>query len=331
MRILVLGGTGVISRAIISEGIKAGHEMIALNRGKREAQFQVLPEIIRADWSDENMYREKTRGLDVDVVIDMLSRTPEDAERTLACFGGKTHQWIFTSTCCAYKKPIQSFPIRESEAELWNDPIYTYPYEKARMEQFLFTRQPEDREPITVIRPSLTYGEGCSNIGILRQNINVFRRIQAGKPLLVFDEGKTIFTFTFAPDLARGYLACCLNPKAYGEAFHIVSRNQMDFASYYLCFGKIVGCEPTFVTIDSEALYNLDPVQFEHIWFEKRFDHIFSIDKIKSAAPEWEPEITLEDGLRHMLVWWEEQNIEPLKEKDELEDKLCALGKPLEG
>ena len=91
MRILVLGGTGVISRAIISEGIKAGHEMIALNRGKREAQFQVLPEIIRADWSDENMYREKTRGLDVDVVIDMLSRTPEDAERTLACFGGKTH------------------------------------------------------------------------------------------------------------------------------------------------------------------------------------------------------------------------------------------------
>ena len=46
MRILVLGGTGVISRAIIREGLRAGHEMIALNRGRRQVAFETMPQTI---------------------------------------------------------------------------------------------------------------------------------------------------------------------------------------------------------------------------------------------------------------------------------------------
>lgn len=51
MRILVLGGTGVISRAIVREGLLAGHDMVMLNRGRRKASFDFQPETIAADWS----------------------------------------------------------------------------------------------------------------------------------------------------------------------------------------------------------------------------------------------------------------------------------------
>ena len=325
MRILVLGGTGVISRAIVSEGIRAGHEMIALNRGRRKVAFDTEPETILADWSDPVEFAEKTRGLEVDVVIDVLCRTPGDAERTLDCFGGTTRQWIFTSTSCAYQKPFAKYPVREAEAMPWSAPEYGYAYQKARMEAYLFARLRGSDTPVTVIRPSLTYGEGCANIGVLRQNVNIVHRLRQGKPLLLYDDGKTVFTFTFAPDLARGYLSCCGNPAAYGEDFHITSRNAASMEDYYRAFGSIVGCEPRFAYLPSQRFFELDPAQFEHIWYEKRFDHIFSLDKIKQASPDWEPRITLEQGLRHMIAWWEREGMTPDQNKDALEDRLCSL------
>lgn len=326
MKILVLGGTGVISRAIISEGIKAGHDMIALNRGLRKVAFEIEPETIHADWSDPADFQQKTQGLQVDVVIDVLCRTPEDARRTLDCFGGKTRQWIFTSTSCAYQKPFASYPVREAETTPWAFPEYGYAYGKARMEAYLFDRFSGSEIPMTLIRPSLTYGEGCQNIGVLRQNANIVHRLKQGKPLLLYDNGKTVFTFTFAPDLARGYLSCCHNPAAYGEDFHITSRNTASMEDYYRAFGRIVGCEPHFAYLPSKRFFEIDPAQFEHIWYEKRFDHIFSLDKIKQASPQWEPQITLEQGLRHMIGWWEKQGLPLDQGKDELEDRLCGLG-----
>ena len=325
MRILVLGGTGVISRTIITEGIKAGHEMIAFNRGRRKVSFPIEPETIHGDWSNPTEFREKTWGIQADVVIDVLCRTPEDAERTLDCFGGQTRQWIFTSTSSAYQKPYASYPIRESETTPWADPAFAYAYRKAQMEAWLFARFRGSDTPVTVIRPSLTYGEGCANIGVLRQNANIIHRIRQGKPLLLYDDGRTVFTFTFAPDLARGYLSCCLNPAAYGQDFHITSRNTASMEEYYRTFGKLVGCEPRFAFLPSRTLFDLDPVQFDHIWYEKRFDHIFSLDKIQSAAPDWEPRITLEQGLRHMIDWWEQEGMGLNRDKDELEDRLCAM------
>lgn len=326
MRILVLGGTGVISRAIITEGIKAGHEMIAFNRGLRKVAFPIEPETIHGDWSDPDDFHRKTDGLAVDVVIDVLCRTPEDAQRTLDSFGGSTRQWIFTSTSCAYQKPFARYPVREDETTPWDFPGYAYAYNKAQMEAYLFARFRDGDIPVTIIRPSLTYGEGCANIGVLRQNANIIHRIRQGKPLLLYDDGQTVFTFTFAPDLARGYLSCCLNPAAYGQDFHITSRNAVSMERFYQTFGRIIGGQPRFVFMPSRKLFELDPAQFDHIWYEKRFDHIFSLDKIKQAAPDWEPRISLEDGLRHIVAWWEAQGTSLDLEKDALEDRLCALG-----
>ena len=326
MKILVIGGTGVISRAIVSEGMKAGHEIIALNRGRRNVAFAKAPQMIRADWKDGASYRSATAGIRADAVIDMLSMNPEDAERTMAMFGGTTRQWIFTSTTCAYRKPFAAYPVRESETARWDDPAYPYAFNKAWMEEYLFSRMGGSDQPITLIRPSLTYGEGCANIGVLRQNANIIDRIRKGKPLLLFDDGKTPITFTFAPDLARGYLACCLNPAAYNRDFHIVSRNTADMETCYRTFGALIGHEPRFACLPAETLFRLDPRQFDHIWYEKRFPHVFSIEKIRQAAPDWEPEISLEEGLRRMMAWWEACRAAPDPEKDALEDRLCGLG-----
>ena len=324
MRILVLGGTGVISRAIIREGLKAGHEMISLNRGTHSVHFEEMPEIIRCDWRDDGAYRKATEGLQVDAVIDVLSMSAADAKHTMEDFGGAAKHWIFTSTSCAYKKPFAHLPVRECETQRWDDPAYGYPTAKAGMERYLLEECKGREAPVTVIRPSLTYGEGSQNIGILRQNVGILRRIESGKPLLLYDDGQTVFTYTFAPDLARGYLACCLNPRAYGEDFHITSENHASKADMYRVFGRMVGKEPKFAYLPSAKFFEIDPQQFEHIWYEKRFPHIFSIEKIRTACPEWKPEIDLETGLRQIAQWWEKEGMQPDPAKDALEDELIA-------
>lgn len=322
MRILVIGGTGVISRAIIREGMKAGHEMIVVNRGQREVFFERKPEMIIADRKDPEAFAQKMRDVDVDAVIDMISYNAADARQTIETFAGKTKQYLFTSSSAVYQRPYLSYPIRE-DAPVLTENSFPYGFQKAEMERYLRT-QMGGGAPITIIRPSLTFGEGCANIGVLRQNANIMHRMLAEKPLVLFGDGTTVMTFTFAPDLARGYLGCVGCPAAYNETFHITSNNTADFEQLYRTIGKIVGAGPDFVYIPSKILYHADADLFGHIWLEKRFCHIFSNEKIH-AATGFEPQISLEEGLRGIVDWWKSSGQGIDINKDLLEDRLCGL------
>lgn len=323
MRILVLGGTGVISRAIIKEGLDRGHEMIAFNRGTKRSGCEKRITTIIGDRTDREDFAEKMKDLSVDVVIDMISYDDEDARQTVEVFRDKAKQLIFTSSTAAYKRPYHTLPIREAGEEICDDPSFPYAYKKGRMEKFLSEVMREGQIPVTIIRPSLTFGEGCANIGVLRQNYNIVHRIRNGKPLVLPGDGVSAWSFTFAPDLAKGYLLTCLNPAAYNECFHITNTEQVLWEDLYRVIGRIVGIEPKFVYVPSALLNEADPSLFAHFYYEKKYCHIFSNEKICQAAPEYAPAITLEQGMRSILQWWEREAHEVDEEKDRLEDRIC--------
>ena len=62
MKIIILGGTGVISRAIVREGIARGHEMTVVNRGTRTVDFGGTVETILADRKDQESFSERHPG-----------------------------------------------------------------------------------------------------------------------------------------------------------------------------------------------------------------------------------------------------------------------------
>lgn len=329
MKILVIGGTGVISRAIVREGLAEGHEMTVVNRGSRQVDFGGPVTEILADRQDREAFARKMQGAEADVVIDMISFDEADAAQTVEVFGDKAKQLIFTSSTAAYQRPYHSLPIREEAEKLTEDKSFPYGWKKANMERYLYRVMGEGRIPVTIIRPSLTFGEGCANIGVLRQNSNIVHRIRNGKPLVVPGDGTTPWSFTFAPDLAKGYLLSCLNPSAYNQYYHITNTQLVSFEDLYRTVGKILGIEPHFVYVPSKALYETDPAMFAHFWFEKRYPHYFSVEKFRKAAPEYRPEISLEAGMREMIGWWEQQGMPLDPEKDAMEDAICRTwGKP---
>ena len=92
-----------------------------------------------------------------DVVVDWIAFTPEDIERDLRLFRDRTDQFVFISSASAYRKPLGDWLIRE-DTPLAN-PFWDYSRNKIACEERLMRAYREDGFPVTIVRPSLTYGD----------------------------------------------------------------------------------------------------------------------------------------------------------------------------
>ena len=325
MKVLVLGGTGVISRAIVGRLLEERHQVSLYNRGTKKIPFAGEVEHIRGDRLQREQFESDLRRRTFDAVIDMICFNEADARSSVAAFRNNVGHIVICSSIAAYKRPYQTVPTIEAAEELWEDPVFGYAYHKAQMERFLHRVIREEHLPITIVRPSLTYGPGAANIGILRQNYGIIDRIRKGKPLVMFGDGSTSWSWTFAPDLAKGFVGILGNSQTYGEAYHICSEERRIWEDLYLEFGKIVGRAPQIVHIPAELLHQAAPNLCAHLYFEKTYAGLFDNAKIRQVIPGYRAQISLNEGLRTIADWFEKaaNTVDP--EKDALEDKLVEL------
>lgn len=331
MKILILGGTGVISSEITRQGLLMGHDITIFNRGKRKPVFDCNAQVIIGDKSDQEDFAKKFKNCRFDTVIDMICYNEEDAKQTIDVFKGKTEQIIFTSTSAAYAKPYKSFPIREECEDYCEDENFPYGLIKAKMEKFIIREMEAGANPkMTIIRPSLTFGLGSTNIGVLRQNYNIVDRINKNKPLLLFGDGTALWSFTFAEDLAKGYLLSCKNPNTYSNWYSIAYKSIGIWKDLYLTVGEILGKKVEFAYAPSSMLNAAMPSLFNHLEVEKKYSAIFECEKFKKAVPEFEATVSLREGLTKMINWWETQGNPVDENKDRLEDVICDKCKSFE-
>ncbi len=322
MKILILGGTGNISRQIVKQAVALGHDITMVNRGSRTLEECKGAKAIVADRKSPD-FASHFEDLHLDVVIDVICYDENDAKQTLDIFGERARQIIFTSSSAVYKRPPVSFPIDEDKEELTEDPSFPYGFKKANMERYLRTQMGKRGCAITIIRPSLTFGPGGANMGMLRQNRNLVRRIREGRPVVTMGEGVMPWAFTFTPDLAKGYLMACLNERTYNQAFQVCSYIPCLWEDLYRAIGEEVGREPIFCYVPSEVLVKADPQLFAHLQVEKKYFHVFAVDKFRRACPDFRIDYDLRRGVRMMMDWWEKSDFPYDDAKDELEDRIC--------
>jgi nucleoside-diphosphate-sugar epimerase len=134
MRVLFIGGTGLISSASSELALAQGLELYVLNRGNRAlpAGIKSLVADIRGD------SRELVRALGdlrFDAVVDWVAYSAADVRRDIELFRGRTRQYIFISSASAYQKPATSYLIRE-DTPLVN-PFWDYSRQKIEAENEL--------------------------------------------------------------------------------------------------------------------------------------------------------------------------------------------------
>ena len=86
MKILLVGGTGVLSTDIRELALKRGHEVYLINRGNTKQNIDKEINVIIADIRNVAQVRNKIEGLFFDVVIDFLSFSPKQLKNTLSIF-----------------------------------------------------------------------------------------------------------------------------------------------------------------------------------------------------------------------------------------------------
>ncbi|MBM7517762.1 NAD-dependent epimerase/dehydratase family protein [Nocardioides nitrophenolicus] len=97
MRLLVLGGTQFLSRAVAAEAVRRGHDVVCANRGRSGT---VPPGARTVRWDrDEAPPPELADAGPYDAVVD-VARTPSHVRRALAAVPDA--HWVFVSTISVY-------------------------------------------------------------------------------------------------------------------------------------------------------------------------------------------------------------------------------------
>ena len=203
MKILIIGGTGTISSAITRQLAAEGHDLWLLNRGNRSAE---LPQNVRLITGDINDHTDEVMAKlgeeTFDAVCEFIGFHPEQVERDIKLFSGRTKQYVFISSASAYNKPARQHVI--TEGTTLANPYWEYSRNKIACEAVLMQAYRETGFPMTIIRPSHTYCEREVPVGVHGSNGSwqVLKRMIEGKPVIVHGDGSSLWTMTWNEDFA---------------------------------------------------------------------------------------------------------------------------------
>jgi len=303
MRVLFIGGTGFISTAVSRQAIAKGLDLNLLNRGFRNTPPHGGHNLI-ADVHRTEDVRSALEGLHFDVVVNWIAYTPEDIERDIALFKGRTGQYIFISSAAVYQKPPAHYLI--TEATPLDNPFWDYARNKIACEERLLRAHDEEGFPATIVRPSHTYDTNFPVAVGGGGSYTLPDRLKKGRPIIVHGDGTSLWVVTHAEDFARGFIGLLGNQKAIGQVFHITSDEVQTWEQIYRTIAEGLGVEANLVHIPSDFIARAAPRLAGTLLGDKMWSAVFDNSKIKIFVPEFEAVIPFREGIRRTLTWFDE-------------------------
>ena len=304
MKVLFIGGTGNISTACVRLALDSGMDVRLLTRGQSPRRPDSRAVIIPGDIRDRESASHMLKDQDWDAVVDWVAYLPEHVETDIALFRCRTRQYVFISSATVYQKPPSHYRITES-VPLAN-PFWQYARDKIACEERLARALREEGFPVTIVRPSLTYGETWLPCAVGGHDYTVIDRMKRGQEIIVHGDGQSLWTMTHNSDFAKGLVGLLGNPAAIGEHFHITSDEVLTWDRIYLTMANAAGVEPRLVHIPSEFINLFDARIGAGLLGDKSFSAVFDNSKIKLAVPEFQATTPFSEGIRRNLDWFEE-------------------------
>ena len=300
----MIGGTGTISSAITRQLAASGHDLWLLNRGTRKSE---VPENVRqviADIDDTEAVLGRIGNEQFDAVCEFIGFLPSQVERDIRLFKGRTRQYVYISSASAYNKPAASHVI--TEGTTLANPYWEYSRNKIACEELLMKEYREEGFPVTIVRPSHTYCERSVPLSVhgLKGSWQVVKRMMEGKPVLVHGDGSSLWTLTWNEDFARGFIGLLGNPKAIGEAFQIMSDEQLTWDQVYECVGRALHVTPRLYHVASDFLAAVSPKEWDctgNLLGDKAVTVVFDCTKLKRAVPGFQATVRFDEGVRRCV------------------------------
>lgn len=326
MKILMIGGTGLISTAITRLLLERGTDDVTLyNRGNTENRTGANIKTISGDRKDFPRFEAQMQAAGpFDCVIDMCCYLPEEAESAVRALRGRTGQYIFTSTVDVYTKTTARYPIVES-AERQPSPAFAYAYHKAICERTLEEAHLRGDFPVTILRPAYTYGESRGILHSLGGRTTYIDRIRKGKPIIVHGDGQSLWSSCHLDDVARAFVNAAGNARTYGRAYHVTGEEWLTWNQHHQQVAEALGAPPpTLVHIPSRLLAKAAPRLAA--WTELNFQYNNIFDNGAAHADlGFRYTIPWKAGVLRTVAWLDAHGrVENYKQEPEYEQIIAA-------
>jgi len=296
VRVMILGGTGLLSRGVTDACVARGHEVIHFTRGRRPADP-------RAHWIAGDRDREAdlvaAAALRPDVVIDMLCFTAAQAAAATRAFGGRIAQLVLCSTACVYDLGALARAPRLADESTPTASRWHYGRAKAEAEAVVVDAERRGLFRTTIFRPSHVYGDGAVVHQLGTDGLRVLFRVARGLPVLVLDGGTARWQACHASDAGVPFAAACLAPRFYGGVYHVAHGEVLTWLDVVRAFGRAVGREPRIASIASDVLERRARPDADEFALEVG-RHGLAVDaaRVSADVPGFRRTVPFDEGLR---------------------------------
>ena len=309
MKVLIIGGTGILSTAVVDECVARGYEVTMVNRGRRVEFINKGAKLIKCDFKNKSEIETCLKGMHFDTAIDFLIWNKEHLLYSLSVIGKLADQYIFISSAQAYNTNKKGILTEDSELI---QPLWGYSVNKVMSEELLEEYAKREGINYTIVRPGVNYGSTRIPYGMypkLGQHWTFVERIKAGKPIITWNQGQNKLNLTRVEDFAAGMVGLIGNPKAFNEIFNVVGDNVYTWKDVLSVLGGILGCDVKTIDIPVEFYANeLDGDARESLIGGRACDLVCSNDKMKRLNPDFKTKYSLEEGIRMTLTFYQDNN-----------------------
>jgi nucleoside-diphosphate-sugar epimerase len=300
VKVLFIGGTGIISSGCAPLAVEKGIDLYLLNRGQTTRPVPKGAHVLKGDIRDINSAKKALGDMKFDVVVNWVAYSPEHIETDLKLFKGRTSQYIFISSASAYQTPPVRLPVTES-TPLYN-PYWDYSQGKIDCEDRLMKAYREENFPITIVRPSHTYDWTALPF---EGGYTVVDRMRKGKKVIVHGDGSSLWVLTHHKDFAKGFVGLLGNSHAIGEAFTITSDELLTWNQIFEITAGAAGSEAQIIHIPSDVIAKFNPSWGAGLLGDKTHSMIFDNSKIKSIVPDFSATIPYSLGVKEIIAWYD--------------------------
>lgn len=316
MKLLFLGGAGMIGSAVAAHVVEQGHELTVVTRSQPRRPVPAGVRQLRADVRHADELG-AVLGSSYDAVVNWVGYTPSDVADHAALFAGRAGQYVFISTCSVFARPVPQLPITESSPR--RQPVFGYARNKLACEDLLSTW---DQLPVTVVRPSHVYDE---TVVPVLAGWTAVERMRAGRPVVVHGDGTSLWSLMHAADFADALVPLLGNEHAAGESVNVVSGDILTWDQIHLALAHAAGVrDPLLVHRASETIGREWPGWNDVLLHDFRHSMLFDPTKLRRLVPQHRPRIGFSAGARAIVAHHDGAAAAGNADVHALFDRLCA-------
>ncbi|WP_246645726.1 NAD-dependent epimerase/dehydratase family protein [Nonomuraea ceibae] len=234
MRTVVIGASGHIGTYLIPRLVEAGHDVVAVSRGRRgpytpHGAWRKVTTVVADREAEEaaGTFGARIAGLGGDAVIDLICFEESSARQLAEALAGRVRHFLHCGTIWVHG-PSEQVPTTEDRPRR---PFGDYGIKKAAVESYLLH---ESGLPVTVLHPGHITGPGWVPV-TPAGNVDpaAFQTLADGDVLTLPNLGLETVQHVHADDVARQFTAAlAARSAAVGESFHCVASSALTLRGY---------------------------------------------------------------------------------------------------